>query len=95
MNVAAERDALSSADTRIAYLEQQLAQLQRDNDGLRTALKYVINETVSVFDALERQTEAGRLRLDRTLTRSFTDSKLINELVITDHVVSGQESRDS
>ena len=68
------------AYARIAHLEQQVDQLQRDNDGLRTALRYVIDETLGVFDALERQTETGKTRLDRTLTRQFTDTRLINEL---------------
>jgi hypothetical protein len=33
-----------------------------------------------VFDAIERQTEAGKMRMERTLGRPFTDMKLGDEL---------------
>jgi hypothetical protein len=33
-----------------------------------------------VFDAIERQTEAGKMRMERTLGRPFTDMKLVDEL---------------
>jgi hypothetical protein len=32
-----------------------------------------------VLEAVERQTEAGKMRLERTLGRPFTDKKLIDQ----------------
>jgi hypothetical protein len=41
----------------------------------------VIGETFGVFEAIDRQTEAGKDRLERALGRPFTDRKLIDQLL--------------
>jgi hypothetical protein len=72
---------------RIARLEQLLDELQQENaqlktdvEGLRVAIRTLVSEAFGVFDAIERQTEAGKMRMERTLGRPFTDMKLVDEL---------------
>jgi hypothetical protein len=79
---------VQSEDTaRIARLEQLLDAKQQENDklkedleGLRVAIRAVVTETFNVFESIDRQTGAGKMRLERTLGRPFTNERLIDEL---------------
>jgi hypothetical protein len=75
-------------NARIARLEELLDEMQRENtelradlEGLRLALRGVTSETFGVLEAIGRQTEAAKNRLERALGRPFTDKKLIDLLV--------------
>ena len=63
-----------------AHLKDDVAHLHDDLDGLRVAIRHVVSEAFGVFDAIDRQTEAGKMRLEKTLGRQFTRSTLIDEL---------------
>lgn len=72
---------------RIARLEQlldeqqeEIAQLKDDLEGLRSALQHVVGEAFGVLEAVDRQTEAGKQRLERMLGRPFNNTKLIDQL---------------